>query len=201
MHGVQSVQAWFNQELVSHERAYGLINICRMPTKGGGNCNIRPHIPHKICPSVFNSKCFLSLYSSQMAEKAVRVHFYHHFSSRLLVQKTRCPVQIHNAVPSVHWLSYKDMNLGSVKDLFTAASLLLPVEHDLSRQAVASVASSMSFWTKNPFRRAVHGPWAWVSITDVICAAQQLLLDPSGRRGHFPPHSYIVICTGDFDQA
>lgn len=78
-----------------------------------------------------------------MAEKAGRVNFYHHFSFRLLVQKTRCPVQIHKAVPSVHCLSY-NMNLGSVKYLFTAASVLLPVEHDLSRQTVASVASSMA---------------------------------------------------------
>lgn len=86
-----------------------------------------------------------------MAEKAGRVHFYHHFSSRLLVQKTRCPVHIPNAVPSVHCLRYKDMNLRSVKYLFTAASLLLPVEHDLARQAVASVASSMSLWTRRAF--------------------------------------------------
>lgn len=116
---LSSTQPW-QQELVSHERAYGLINMCRVPAKGGGNCRVRPHIPHETCPSVF--KYFLSLYSSQVAEKAERLHFYHHFSSRLLVQKTRCLLQIHNVVPSVHCLSYNNMNLMSLKDPFLAAS-------------------------------------------------------------------------------
>lgn len=142
-----STQPW-QRGLVSDQRAHGLINVCRVPAKGGGNCNIRPHISHEICPDVL--KYFLSLDSSQMAEKAGRVHFYHHFSSRLSVQKTRCPVQIHNAVPSVHCLSY-NMNFGSRKYLFTAASPLLPGDHDLSRQAVASVVSSMSLWTRKAF--------------------------------------------------
>lgn len=190
-----STQPW-QQGLVSHERAYGFRNMCRVPAKGGGNCRVRPCIPHEICPSVF--KYFLSLYSSQMVKKAGWVHFYHSFSSRLLVQKIRCPVQVHNAVSSVHCLSYNDRNLRSVKDLFAAAA-----------------SGAQSLQTSNGFSGVLHVTqgkesllgglcmahgWAWVNITDVTCGAQQHLLDPSGRRGHSPPQSYTVICMGALDQ-
>lgn len=146
-----STQLW-QQGLVSHERAYGFRNMCRVPAKRGGSCRVRPRIPHEICPSVF--KYFLSLYSSQMVKKAGWVHFYHSFSSRLLVQKIRCPVQVHSAVSSVHCLSYNDRNLRSVKDLFAAAA-----------------SGAQSLQTSNGFSGVLHVTQGKESLLGGLCMA------------------------------
>lgn len=82
-----------------------------------------------------------------------------------------------------------------MKCLFTAASLLLPVQLDLSRQAMASVGSSMSLWTRKAFWEGCAWPtgvgqYHWCDLWCSTAPAWSLW-----KEGTFPtPILYCDLC-------